>query len=416
MMEKREVFLFGAGAVIDWKAPSTKQITTKIRESGFDIKNSNKKITDFIYQRLLKCGFEGDEITFETIINVIEELMVYNSSFNKSQTPSLLKPFFAEYDLSSIYNFSIKGGVDENNYNYHLQIPIGVDYKYSEFTTQNEKPNQFFLQHLINELLSEISKIVSDYIWDIDGNPVYKTDSKINLNFRKWFKSLNKDSVLRLYTLNYDHLFKNLLEQENINCFDGFDMHYSNNRPRPNVLKILSDTTSNIHYNLHGSVYWDVDSNADIISTTGIGFLPNNASATSQMEKGKTILVTKIITGYQKTQKSSLTPFRQLQSAFDKDCCTANKITIIGYSFNDEHINEALKIALRYNKDVYVEIIDPDFIKKEMDFIFALNIFPFINDGNMNNKTVAENEFHYFDGKLKVFTVTFSEYLEHKVL
>jgi hypothetical protein len=31
-----------------------------------------------------------------------------------------------------------------------------------------------------------------------------------------------------------------------------------------------------------------------------------------------------------------MTPFRQMQSAFDKDCILADKITIIGYSFNDE--------------------------------------------------------------------------------
>lgn len=51
-----------------------------------------------------------------------------------------------------------------------------------------------------------------------------------------------------------------------------------------------------------------------------------------------------------------------------------------------------------------------------MDTIFALNIFPFIVEGNMNPEKVADNEFHYFNGKLKVFTTTFSQYLELKVL
>ena len=110
MEKKREIFLFGAGAVIDWNAPTTPEITNTIRETGFSLKNSNIKITEFIYQRLIKCGYKDSEINFETIINVIEELIVYYSEFNKkSNTPSLLKVFLSENDLSEIFNYSISG-------------------------------------------------------------------------------------------------------------------------------------------------------------------------------------------------------------------------------------------------------------------------------------------------------------------
>lgn len=417
MMEKTlEVFLFGAGAVNDWQAPTTSEITEKIRASGFCMKNSDIKITEFIYQRLLKCGYKDSEINFETIINVIEELIVYNSEYNsETQTPSLLKSFLAEIDLSDLYNYSIRG--NQRKHCYQLQIPCGVDYKFSNSSVCNENPNQFFLQHLINELLSSISDIVSKYLYNEQGELLTDKDSEINVNFRKWIKKLNINSILRMYTLNYDCLFKSLLDKENIQCFDGFKSYSANGHHyEHDPVKIMSDTTSNVHYNLHGSAYWEVKQESlphpVIAKTKGIAPQINDEPNTSQMEKGKSIQITNIITGYQKTQKSAITPFRQFQSAFDKDCCLTKRILIVGYSFNDEHINESLKTALRYNKDLFIEIIDPSFIKNGMNTQLALKIFPYVASKNTNQNQVADNKYSYFDGKIKVHTIKFAEYLK----
>ena len=195
------------------------------------------------------------------------------------------------------------------------------------------------------------------------------------------------------------------------------DNYYS----RADVLKISSDTESNIHYNLHGSAYWEVLStdklslpNPEIVKLKEIHFQMNDSAATLQIEKGKTLQVTNIITGYQKSQKSKLTPFRQFHSAFDKDCYTADRITIVGYSFNDEHVNEAIKIALRYNDNLKVEIIDPLFIKNNMDYFFGLNMFPFIESEEMKPCKISENQYSYFENKVKVFTMNFSDFLTHQ--
>lgn len=421
MKKTRELFLFGAGAVIDWKAPSTPEITAIIRKTGFNIKNSNLKITEFIYQRLLTFGYDKNEINFETIINVIEKLIVFNSEYNRdSKTPSLLKTFLSDFDISEIYNYSIKGVKREHNY--QLQIPSGVDYNYSGFAMWDENPKQFFLGHLINVILTEISIIVSKYSYDTEGRSVIDKNCQHSLNFRKWMKSINRKNNIRLYTLNYDNLFMSLLEKEGIHCYDGFEPKSNNNYSfQPNIKKIISDTTSNIHYNLHGSAYWKVayldktgQPNPEILKTDGIGLQLNDTPSAFQMEKGKTIQITNIITGYQKTQKSAITPFRQFQSAFDRDCLESIKITIVGYSFNDEHINESIKIGLKYNEELLIEIVDPSFIINEMDFTFSENIFPFIASNKMNQKKVKDNEFEYFDGKIKVFTLTFKEYLKLK--
>ena len=48
--KKREVFLFGAGAAIDWGGPKTDEITKLIRESGFPLINTSAENTTILSQ------------------------------------------------------------------------------------------------------------------------------------------------------------------------------------------------------------------------------------------------------------------------------------------------------------------------------------------------------------------------------
>jgi hypothetical protein len=59
----------------------------------------------------LKVGFDEGDINFETIINIIEEYIVYYSYYNsKKEIPSLSKTFFSSRFEEMILNFSIHGG------------------------------------------------------------------------------------------------------------------------------------------------------------------------------------------------------------------------------------------------------------------------------------------------------------------
>jgi len=66
---RREVFLFGAGAVLGWGAPTTSELTSLIRNSGFTMKNSDTKITEFIDQKLIENEYSESEVNIETIIS-----------------------------------------------------------------------------------------------------------------------------------------------------------------------------------------------------------------------------------------------------------------------------------------------------------------------------------------------------------
>lgn len=429
MLKERCVFLFGAGATLPWGSPLTSELTELILDSGFKIKGNKKTITRFIYESLVANGFKPSDINFETIINVIEELIVFYGYFNhgehyeNNELPSLLSCFFKSGFEKKLLNYTIKGG--EIKHGYQLQIPANVDYDFGHYALHGEPPAQFFFQHLLTLLLSEISSRISKYAYHSSSYSKIDHESEISKLFVKWMELLNNRNVLRIYTLNYERLFKILLDKVGIHVFEGFDsgeiVDYSS-RLRANVKRILSDFDSNIHYNLHGSAFWEVLDldreqlpNPEII-LTGRPHLPvNNSPATIQVEKGKTMMVTNIVTGYQKAQKGRITPFKQMQAAFDRDSCFASHIYIIGYSMGDEHINESIKSAIRHNPEVKIIIVDPFFLKNQKDLEIALRYFPYSQMYHFAPKNVSENMFSYLDGNIVVYTLSFEDFIKEQV-
>lgn len=421
--KERTVFLLGAGATMGWKSPTTYNLTQLVRGSGFKTKDDKTTITEYLYQALIDNGYSENEINFETIINLIEELIVYYSYFDvDKETPSLLNCLFSPKYKNfedEVFNYSIKGG--EIKHGYELQIPAGKDYYLSNRAYHNETPNQLFLLQLLNVILSNISAEISRYAYHTSGHSVIDTTSSYSKGVSQWMEDLSQDRILRIYTLNYERIFKILLQRNEIPVFEGFDCdEYIPMRSslRANVSRILNDKDCHCHYNLHGSVYWQVFSldqhqlpNPEIGLCAGPNLPVNHSPASFQVEKGKTLLVTNIITGYQKAQKINITPYRQMHSAFDYDCFFADEIYIIGYSFGDEHINQCLKTALRYNGEVKITIVDPSFIKNKMDEKLAFTFFASRDLKDMKPMNVDESTRSYFDGAITVHTKTFEDLL-----
>lgn len=427
LYKKRNVLLFGAGAVIDWRAPSTCQLTDLVRKSGFYITDNKTTITEFIYKQLQEENYSETDINFETIINVIEELIVYYSSFDtKQKLSSIPHAFFTAKYEDELLNFSIEGG--EAKHGFKLEIPKRVHSDFARSAVNNETPEQFFLQQLLAEILTKIVTAISKYAYHTKGNSKVITDDNKEMNqlFSNWIQQINGDGILRMYSLNYDRNFKVILEKlnEKVSVFEGFDcnntLEYGSNLTA-NVPKILEDTESHVYYNLHGSAFWNVEAR-DESQLPNPAFYLTEAPVLSinsyeqpvwQSEKGKTIMLTNIITGYQKTQKGIFSPFKQMQAAFDKDCCFANYIYIVGYSFNDEHINASIKIAVQYNKILKIIIVDPSFTKNDFDVNVAIRIFSYAGGVHkMKATTIGDSLHSFYDGKFIVHTKTFKDYLK----
>lgn len=404
-----------------------------IRRSGFNCNNNQTKITEYIYQTLLETGYTDHDINFETIINVIEELIVYYAYYDKDrELSSLNKSFFSSRFEDAILNFSIQGG--KKKHLYQLEIPKGVEYNFSKSSYNNESPEQFYFQHLLSELLTNINSIVSKYSYHTPRNSVIDKPEKneLNLSFQNWLKCHSNNSVIRMYTLNYDIVFKILSEKVGIPLFDGFTCGepVPQNGILPDVKKILSEDQSNIHFNLHGSSFWEVnsrDKNSQLLDPwislhPRIKFEMNNSeSAILQIDKGENILVSNIITGYHKSQKSFVTPFKQMQASFDKDCLYANNLYIIGYSFSDEHINISIKTAIKYNENIKIHLVDPVYDETDGKTGYNLLINKFLNvftyyrnDRGVLNK-INEKCSQYFNGKITVYSMGMKDFLNSDI-
>jgi hypothetical protein len=422
-------------------APSTGSLTELIKDSApsFLCKDGKTKVLEFIYDHLIKSGHKATEINFETIINVIEELIVHYAYFDGDEKlPSISKSFFSSL-FDDILNFSIAGG--EEKHGYRLEIPSGTMYPYAKSALNNESPEQFYFQHLLSVLLININARISKYSYHTETHSVITSKTELNQSFKNWYHTISKNTLVRMYTLNYDRLFKVLAEETGISVFEGFefsevleeaDDEKDLTDGRLNIGRILSDLDSPVHYNLHGSAFWEVHPTDDYTQPNNlwISLSPYPVIESSyseipvlQIDKGKSVVASNIITGYQKTQKSFISPFRQMQAAFDKDCVVADELFVIGYSFGDYHINSSIVSALRHNFKLKLHFIDPAYSEKDRKGGYELLVsrmihtLPGIIPNNFNPQEMPpvysadKNSCSYFKGKLTVTSVGFSQYL-----
>ena len=208
------------------------------------------------------------------------------------------------------------------------------------------------------------------------------------------------------------------MQNKGVNVFEGFDFEGAaigyDQKSVPNVLRILSDFDSHAFYNLHGCVDWQVEEHnvnnlpgyQYFLSTTGI---IDNTTATIEIERGKNILLTNIITGQQKVQRTAISPFRQMLSAFDIDTHNADKLFIIGYSYSDEHINDIIRNARKYNTNLEIFLINPVFDDRKFMFEFLSH---WGKPKNWIYKNDEVDEISSPDYGIKIIKRRFSEYLQ----
>lgn len=112
-MNKDTIILFGAGAAIPWGGPTTSDLTEVTRKSAASFKGNNiaQNATEFILQRLITHGIDEFDINFETIISVIEELIMHHAYIDAvKKIPSISQGFFSTELCADFWNFSVEGG------------------------------------------------------------------------------------------------------------------------------------------------------------------------------------------------------------------------------------------------------------------------------------------------------------------
>jgi hypothetical protein len=439
MPSRKVAILFGAGAVLDWGAPKTicsgDELTFAPEYGSNEIRNrvcclthlitaigfkdeNGARITNKIFQ-VLNSRSKGN-VNFETVINILEDLYNYWATKHDKNSKSLFALANLENKIKEFFYFE-HSEPDQVTKKYSISIP-GFDLLKDEYVSSEINPIQKYYELFLDDILSGIVGHISKYSYYTSSHDVIFRDCNkaINEQFCKWAKKFTEEGhSLRMYTLNYDRLFKALLQNDGVDVFEGFDLTGSDIKPgeviAPNLHKIITDFNSNIFYNLHGSAYWTIkDENCNNLPgyqyfLSGIPEM-NDKAAIIEIETGRKLLLTNIITGYQKVQKTAISPFRQMLSAFDRDCFEANVLYIIGYSFGDEHINDIIRNARKYNSQLEIILVNPSFNDEQFMFDFILHWgYP----KGMIYKNKEKDEILSPDYKVRIIQNKFGDFLNN---
>ncbi|WGQ15448.1 SIR2 family protein [Sphingobacterium faecium] len=347
---KRTVFLLGAGAAIDWNGPTTNQLTDSLIKQG-PSNSKDELIINYIYEYFNNGNTKDDKLNFEGLIDIIEQCAQYWIS--KDLNSTINAKLISEDDKFWEHSFSEQYITGYRNYNPKLS------------------PKANFFCKLLLDCYEVIIYHIRQYsCFTQNINKIYcEKNSEINHLAAQYFQEKSKNSYVRIYSLNYDRVIQAIFKKTNIPFFQGFASEnivpsVDERHQQVDSKRILTSLNENCIYHLHGNFCWTVD-NTNLNGLDGYQIvnsyyhypLENNGFQQTSSEKNKPLFLTPIITGYSKVQRTNLTPFKQMASAFDIDCHTADELIIIGYSFGDLHINDTIRQARKNNPNIKITII-----------------------------------------------------------
>lgn len=337
-MRERNVILTGAGAVVPWGAPKTDEITSILRNDSTFVNDKGEPIGEYLYS-LLKTQMGKRRAyntpNFESILHFIELLFEY-----KKSRYSMSSSFFRINDF-----FLIDPEIQNKLEIYESQkLDKRLD---TSFGTKRPIANEYYYYELYLHFIFLIKKEIEKYE-TVEENKYHE----LNKSFNRFLNQVKgENGIVRFYTLNYDYLVPNI---SNLKFFDGYDEKTG----KINVKKIIEDDNIDCYYHLHGSFklnYIGEKSNDYSSCSLQRNFVQNN------------LIPSNIITGYHKPERILDKTFYEFYQKMVEDLIKANKIYIIGYSFNDMHVNAALIRALKKGT-TKVTVVDkcclPDFHMK----------------------------------------------------
>jgi hypothetical protein len=305
-------------------AASTSKITEMLCKDSIFRSITNQPIGTWFYDRLRHFyHLDPDSVNFETILNCIEMLKDYYSTYLKG--PSIL-------NTNIIYSVFLKekDGLEEI---------LAFDRIYPKtprgwWESHNERIRSYNFWNDCEMFFQKVHKhfvrLISIEIEKYEGKCLNEEFNDINNNLKKMIQYLANKGVVRSYTLNYDRLLKRI---SGIDFFEGFSVNDGENEVF-NSREVFNCQDDHCHYNLHGSIHHNFE----------------------------------IIAGLNKSARILENPYSQLYHAFYRDCFNAEEIVTIGYSFSDVHINRAITEGSIANKEQRILCIDWHPLPNELNF------------------------------------------------
>ncbi|SEQ03026.1 SIR2-like domain-containing protein [Hyunsoonleella jejuensis] len=234
----------------------------------------------------------------------------------------------------------------------------------SEFLKDNPSLNQdsYHLDPFKKPNYYRAKEILNYLIWDMLR--FGKTKDELLLTYKPFVDLIKEYDKVDIFTLNHDTLVEFLLEENNINYTKGFSKVDSNIQYEEEPLETYQgyqDTVSVRLYKMHGSTdcyqFEHCNQNGGFLERTGKGtyYLPNgyrarHTSIRIDPKSGDVLQdyspdpIPKFITGKDKTTiiKNDYM-YSDIYNQFFDNLKTTDNLLISGYSYRDDHVNEAIK-------------------------------------------------------------------------
>lgn len=194
------------------------------------------------------------------------------------------------------------------------------------------------------------------------------TDAKKTEYLKPILNLVNKQKRLVIATTNYDNAIELLARENGVNCntgirdwIDAGDFDFSGDGI--NFLK------------LHGSVYWRW---SEPMTTYDIRIPDRSIRYIDHYEdrlKFSVAVETPMVIYGQRNKLTTEALFLDLLRQFDNELNKSDLLTVIGYSFRDEHINHYIGKFLNKNITNKIRIVMPNFETSDIDFVKKLRFF-----------------------------------------
>lgn len=237
----------------------------------------------------------------------------------------------------------------------------------------------------LKALCDYISKaIFAECALDLDCSELLtKTGKQPSGHFPFLAKLIARDTTLgrtHLFTLNYDTLFEQAMEELGIQYFDGFTGK-ANSRFDPSVYGLDIYYPGDVaegrvrrfdkflqYYKLHGSIHWRTETDGTFRAQhTDLSFAnsyrsakPNKKAEFLQSDKFKEIPSFGILPTSQKFSQTREMPYAHLFRLFHARLNQPQTfLMVLGYGFGDEHVTRIIETALM-NPSLVMLVVEPN--------------------------------------------------------
>lgn len=286
----------------------------------------------------------------------------------------------------------------------NLEQILGVLYSgRSFFNGFGNKPKNY--SEACNNLLKKIEKIIFDSI-----NIKFDTEKqkKVLENYKTFYQKIalrNKDlSRICVFTTNNDLYNERAMDSLNIHYVNGFNggltkcfnpamFNYTYSKRMDVSIDKYEPVENMVYlYKIHGSVDWvDKDDGSN-------NFFSIEEEEAAKWSKDKNILIYPTPT---KQNKSLGAPYVDLFREFQHRLLSPNTVLfVIGYGFNDEHVNDIIYRSLSTNTTFNLVIINELNVDKPVCKIDDKRIFRLWGE-EKNNTEEDSIKMHYFEYAVK---------------